>query len=203
MPDLGRQRYLQDKQRRFVVLDRDGTINVERPYLSDPRAIELLPRAAQGLHQLMELGLGLAVITNQSGLGRGFFNRVQLDCVHKRLYQLLEAQGVYLDGLYVCPHRPEEQCPCRKPRTGLLELAAMELEFDPKACFVIGDKACDIALGKQVGATTFLVRTGHGAGVLTIGPIVPDYVVDDMQSAAQIISRLVSVDAGHGADDDL
>jgi len=179
-------------QRRFVVLDRDGTIIVERQYLSDPRQVELIPGAASGLRQLSQMGLGLLVITNQSAVGRGFFDQARLDLIHQRVCELFVAEGVYLDGIYVCPHRPEDDCPCRKPRPGLMELAARELDFDPQACFVIGDKACDIDLGRRVGATTFLVRTGYGAQVAAEDTVTPDYVVDGLEEAARVIGRLVA-----------
>lgn len=184
------------KRRRFVVLDRDGTIIVERQYLSDPRQVELIPGAASGLRQLSEMGLGLIVITNQSAVGRGFFDEDRLDLIHQRLCELLEAEGVHLDDIYVCPHRPEDDCPCRKPRPGLIELAAKELDFDPQACFVIGDKACDIELGRRVGATTLLVRTGYGAQVAAETMVTPDYVVDDVWGAAQVMERLLGADEG-------
>ena len=189
------------KRRRFVVLDRDGTIIVERQYLSDPRQVELIPGAASGLRQLSEMGLGLVVITNQSAVGRGFFDQARLDLIHQRLCELLNAEGVHLDGIYVCPHTPEDACPCRKPRPGLLELAAQELGFDPQACFVVGDKACDIELGQRVGATTFLARTGYGAQVAAESTVTPDYVVDDLWDAAQIIECLLSADKGTGTDE--
>lgn len=181
-------------QRRFVLLDRDGTIIVERHYLSDPCQVELIPGVAHGLRQLSEMGLGLVVITNQSAIGRGLFSRERLHSIHRRLRELLEAEGVYLNGIYSCPHIPEDNCCCRKPQPGLVELAAQELGFDPQASFVIGDKACDIELGQQVGATTFLVRTGYGAQVAADGLVTPDYVVDNLQDAAQVIQSLLSTD---------
>jgi D-glycero-D-manno-heptose 1,7-bisphosphate phosphatase len=179
-----------------VVLDRDGTINVECQYLSDPDQVELLPGVTDGLRQLHEMGLGLVVITNQSAIGRGFFDEARLGLIHQRLRELLEAEGVYLDGIYFCPHMPEDDCPCRKPRPGLLKLAAQELNLDPQACFVIGDKVCDIELGHRVGATTFLVRTGYGAQVAAKNAVMPDYVVDDVRDAAQVIKRLLTADEG-------
>lgn len=182
--------------RRFVVLDRDGTVIVERHYLSDPRLVELLPEAATGLRHLRALGLGLVVITNQSALGRGLFDESRLDAIHRRFGELLRAEGVRLNGIYFCPHRPEDGCGCRKPRTELLELAAQELRFDPRTSFVVGDKACDIELGRKVGATTFLVRTGYGAQTLADPALSPDYVVDDVGHAASVIRTLL---AGGGA----
>ena len=181
-------------RRRFVVLDRDGTIIVERHYLSDPCQVELIPGVASGLRQLGKMKLGLVVITNQSALGRGFFDKTRLGLIHQRLCELLEAEGVYLSGIYSCPHMPEDDCLCRKPRPGLLKLAAKELDFDPQASFVIGDKACDIELGQRVGATTFLVRTGYGAQVAADTMVTPDYVVDSLWEAAQVIQRILAAD---------
>ena len=176
--------------KRFVVLDRDGTIIADRHYLSDPRQVELLPRAARGLRHLYEMGFGLLVITNQSGIRRGFFDETHLDLIHQRMKDLLEAEGIYLDGIYFCPHVPEDNCSCRKPRSGLLERAVQDMDFEPRKCFVIGDKASDIELGKRVNATTFLVRTGDGEQVAMQNLSDPDYIVDDLWEASQIIQKL-------------
>ena len=185
------ERYPQSRRQRFVVLDRDGTITVERHYLSDPDAVELLPGVAKALRRLMALGFGLVVATNQSGVGRGLFNRERLDLIHQRLCAILEAEGVHLNGIYMCPHKPEDRCLCRKPKTGLLKLAAKELAFDPEACFVIGDQTCDIELGRRAGATTVLVRTGYGMGVASSMVATPNYIVDDLWQAALVIERAV------------
>ena len=182
-------------QRRFIVLDRDGTLIIERHYLSDPRQVELIPGVASGLRQLRAIGLGLVVVTNQSGIGRGFFDQARLDLIHQRLRGLLAAERIHLDGIYFCPHTPEDDCFCRKPRPGLLTLAAQELDFDPRDSFVIGDKACDIELGQWLGATTFLVRTGYGAQVAADAMVIPNYVVDDVGEAAQVIQHLLAVGA--------
>jgi len=185
-------------QRRFVVLDRDGTINIEREYLSAPEQLELLPGAVCGLRHLRKLGLGLVVITNQSGVGRGYFDRAGLDLIHQRLCALLAAEGIQLDGIYVCPHHPSEGCTCRKPQPELLEKAAREHQFKPAEAFVIGDKVIDIELGQQVGATTLLVRTGYGAQVAALAAaqmaVTGDYVVDDLANAAAVIERLLNTD---------
>lgn len=177
---------------RCVVLDRDGTIIVERHYLSDPDQVELISGVAEGLCQLRTMGLGLVVVTNQAGVGRGLLDRTCLDLIHQRMSELLKAEGVHLDGIYYCPHTAEDDCECRKPRTGLIERAARELDFDLQATFVIGDKPCDVELGRRVGATTFLVRTGYGAEVIAQAPVTCDYVVDDVGQAAQVIARLLS-----------
>jgi D-glycero-D-manno-heptose 1,7-bisphosphate phosphatase len=171
---------------RFVLLDRDGTLIAERNYLARVEEVELLPGTAQGLRLLRQAGLGLAVLTNQSGLGRGYFDWAALNAVHAHLTQLLAGQGVSLDGIYVCPHSPDEECDCRKPQLGLVQRAAAELHFDPAESFVIGDKPCDIELGRQIGAVTFLVRTGYGADWERKG-LQADYIVDDVLAAASII----------------
>ena len=186
-------------QRRWVVLDRDGTLIEERHYLSDPDQVELIPGAAEGLRQLQNMDLGLVVITNQSGIGRGYFDRARLDLIHERLSQLLETERVHLDGIYFCPHVPEDNCLCRKPRTGLVELAAKDLDFDPRDCLVIGDKASDIEMGQRMGATTFLVRTGYGAEVDRDGTATPDYVVSGLLEAARIIQPIL-ITKDHGSE---
>jgi histidinol-phosphate phosphatase family domain/HAD-superfamily hydrolase, subfamily IIIA len=182
------------KRRRFVLLDRDGTIIVERHYLSDPRQIEFLPGAVTGLRHMLGMGLGLVVVTNQSAVGRGFFDEAHLNLIHRRLYELLEAEGIHLEGIYFCPHTSEDDCCCRKPRPGLIKRAAKELDFDLHASFVIGDKPADIELGRQVRATTFLVRTGYGAEFADDPAVNPHYVADDLSAAAQTIQSLLDAD---------
>ena len=177
--------------RTFVVLDRDGTVIVERNHLSDPGQVELLPGAARGLRKMRQMGLGLAIITNQSVIGRGLVNEAQLHQIHERMRKLLELEGVVLDGLYLCPHLPEDRCGCRKPGTGLLLLASRELGFDPSKCFVVGDKDCDIAMGQRAGATTLLVLTGYGEKTRDENKTLPDFVTRGLDDAATLIGRLV------------
>jgi D-glycero-D-manno-heptose 1,7-bisphosphate phosphatase len=176
---------------RFVVLDRDGTIIRERHYLSDPALVELLEGTAEGLRLLREMGLGLVVVTNQSAIGRGFFDESRLQQIHQRLQELLASEGLSLEDIYFCPHTPMDDCNCRKPRTGLLELAAKEHGFNPRDAFVIGDKPCDIELGQRVGATTLLVRTGYGDRVAAENKATPDYVVENVWEAALAIREII------------
>ena len=107
------------------------------------------------------------------------------------LRERLLAEGVELEGIFVCPHTPEEGCGCRKPAPGLAHQAAHALGFDPEAGFMIGDKACDVDVGKRVGAQTFLVRTGYGAQLEAEGAIQADYVVDDVLGAVPLIADQV------------
>ena len=178
------------RRRRFVALDRDGTLIVERRYLSDPQQVTLLPGVA-ALRRLQTLGLRLVVITNQSAVGRGFFDEARLHQIHRRLRALLRAEGVRLDAIYVCPHRPEDDCACRKPQPALLLRAARELACDPRDSFVVGDNICDIELGRRVGAPTVLIRTGYGARVAAEELAEPDYIVTDLPQAVRIIERLL------------
>lgn len=180
-------------KRPFAVLDRDGTLIVERNYLSKPDDVELIPGTVEGLRELSKLGFGLVVITNQSGIGRGYFDEAQLALIHRRLNDLLAREGINLAGIYYCPHTPENQCRCRKPQTKLLEMAAAQLEFDPRQSFVIGDKACDVDLGRNAGATTILVQTGYGQQVAAQKLTSPDYVARNVQDAARIISGVRTV----------
>lgn len=177
--------------RPFVLLDRDGTLIEERRYLADPDGVALIPGVGQALRELTRLGCGLAVVTNQAGVGRGYFTAAMLGAVHERLVALLETEGVRLDGIYVCTHHPDDGCACRKPGTGLLQAAVAELGFDPAASFVIGDKATDIEFGRRAGVTTILVRTGYGAEVERAGRAAPDYIVDDFAVAARLIRDII------------
>jgi len=181
-------------ERRYVVLDRDGTIIVEKDYLADPDAVELIRGAGAALRRLADLGLGLVVVTNQSGVGRGLFDLGRLGEIHARFEALLAAESVLLSGIYFCPHRPEQGCGCRKPRPGLLERAARELGFEARRAFVVGDMASDVGLGRAVGATTLLVRTGHGAREAEGGAARPDHVVGDLSDAAALIERLMGAE---------
>ena len=171
-----------------VVLDRDGTLVVDRNYLDDPDDLEFLPGAAEGLRRLHERGYRLVVISNQSGVGRGRFSLERLREINARLQQMVRAAGAELAGIYCCPHRPEDGCACRKPGTELLLQAARELRFDPEASIVIGDKATDIELGRRVGARTMLISSASDGS--HEGPPAADHVVPDLSAAARLIEAL-------------
>jgi D-glycero-D-manno-heptose 1,7-bisphosphate phosphatase len=174
---------------RAVLLDRDGTLIAERNYLSDPDQVQLLPGVAEALRRLAAAGFSLVVVSNQSGIARGYFDRARLAEIHERLERLLEAEGVVLSGIYVCPHAPADDCQCRKPRPGMVTAAAAALGFDPAQAWVVGDKPCDIDLGRGVGARTILVRTGYGASHEAEGDAPADYVVDDAIGMSDVILR--------------
>ncbi|EGB16577.1 histidinol-phosphate phosphatase family protein [Pseudodesulfovibrio mercurii] len=177
--------------KRYVLLDRDGTIIKDKHYLHDPEGVELLPQAAEGLKRLQGMGFGLAVLTNQSGVARGYYDEDAVHACNQRMVDLLAEQGVTIDGVFYCPHQPQDKCNCRKPNPGLMLQAAAELDFDPAHAFMIGDKAADISLGRNTGAATILVRTGKGAAQeAKCGPLA-DHVCDDLFAAALYIESLL------------
>jgi D-glycero-D-manno-heptose 1,7-bisphosphate phosphatase len=178
----------------MVILDRDGTIVVDRHYLADPAGLEFLPGAAAGLSLLHQRGHRLVLITNQSGIGRGLFTEAQLESVHERLRQMLHAAGAPLTAIYHCPHAPEADCGCRKPRSELMWRAAAELGFEPSEAVVVGDKDSDIEFGSRVGARTILIAPNIATDPARIAPareLTPDYVAADLVQAASAIQSLL------------
>ena len=176
---------------RLVLIDRDGTLNVEKNYLSAPDQIELVPRAAEALKILRSLGLPVAVVTNQSAIGRGYFDVGRLDEIHDRLREVLREAGTEIDAIYFCPHLPADGCQCRKPLAEMARQAARDFDAELSESFVIGDNICDIELGKNINAVTILVRTGDGAKAERKGQIKPDYIVEDIYEAACLIKGIL------------
>jgi len=149
---------------RNVLLDRDGTVIEDRHYLCDPEGVVLVPSAGLALARLAHAGCRLFCVTNQSGIGRGYYTEAAFAAVQRRLVDLLAGQGVSLTDTVHCPHAPEAGCACRKPATGLFDRLRARHGLDPAATAVIGDAASDIAFGLALGAAlTILVATGHGA----------------------------------------
>jgi D-glycero-D-manno-heptose 1,7-bisphosphate phosphatase len=169
---------------KVLVLDRDGTIVVDKHFLSDPEELEFLPFAAEGLRAFAAAGYRFVVITNQSGVGRGLFSLQRLEAVNDRFRRMIGELGLKLANIYYCPHAPEEDCDCRKPRPGLLQRAARELDFDPSAAVVIGDKGSDVEMGRRVGATTVLIAAAASAA----HPMA-DFIAPDLLDAATQLSR--------------
>jgi len=176
---------------RWALLDRDGTINVNHEYLSDPAKVELIPGAARAIHDLRALGLKIGIVTNQSVIGRGDTDEAGLATIHARLTELLAAEDASVDTIVYCPHLADAGCPCRKPRTGLVDQIAERWPLDRSASFVVGDDYKDIALGRAIGATTLLVRTGHGKRIEASGTVAPHYVCDDLLAASERIATLL------------
>lgn len=183
--------------RRFVLVDRDGTINEEVGHLRDPGALRLIPGSADALRRLREAGLGIVIVTNQADVGRGRLDPAGLDRIHERLRAMLGAEGVEIDDLLHCPHAPDAGCPCRKPAPGMAVEAAARHGFDPGRSFVVGDHAGDAGMGRAIGATTLLVLTGHGGEERdrAMREDLVDHVVPDLAAAADIITALVRAEA--------
>ncbi len=182
MPDAG--------TRAAVFLDRDGTIIVDRGYLGDPQQVTLIPRAASALERLRTMGLLLVVITNQSGIARGYYTRADYDRVEAELDRQLAQLGVRLDATYHCPDLPgsDQRTTCRKPAPRLYRTAAATLKIDLGRSFYVGDKCSDVRAAEQFGRTGILVRTGQGLDQEKKLPSAHD-AVDDLWTATGLIER--------------
>lgn len=141
----------------FCFLDRDGTINVDHNYLSDPAGLELLPGAVAGLQSLAALGYRLVIVTNQSGVGRGFFSRERAEEINRALVRMLAGEGVTIDGVFSCFHGPDAACDCRKPGRGMADQAVAVLGGTLEGALVIGDNDCDMGLARAIGARGILI----------------------------------------------
>jgi D-glycero-D-manno-heptose 1,7-bisphosphate phosphatase len=192
--------WIGDARRRAVFLDRDGTINEEVNYLSRPEQLRLLPNAAEGIKLLRAKGFLAIIVTNQSGVARGYFSEQRVLEIHQDLQALLAKAGVAIDGFYYCPHHPQvgyapyrRECECRKPKPGMLLRAAKDFQLDLAQCFVAGDKVIDILPGIEVGCRTVLVLTGYGQETLNDGLLAesqPNYVAVDLLDAAKWIIKV-------------
>jgi D,D-heptose 1,7-bisphosphate phosphatase len=158
-----------EKKQGAVFLDRDGTINVEVGYLDSPERLLMIPGAAEAIRSINESGLKTIVVTNQSGVARGFFNEEMVLKIHGRIQEILNAHGAWIDRFYYCPHHPThgqgrylKDCDCRKPAPGMLLKAADELSLSLEDSFIVGDTLNDIEAGVRVGVRGALVQTGHG-----------------------------------------
>lgn len=156
-----------------VFLDRDGTINIEKDYLWRIEDFEFIPGAPEAIRSLNEAGFAVVVVSNQSGVARGYFGIPEVERLHAHMIRELQRQGARIDGVYFCPHHPEQgagafrvDCQCRKGRPGMLLQAAHELGLDLAASYMVGDKWADVEAGRSAGCRSLLVRTGHGEAQL-------------------------------------
>lgn len=182
--------YLQpEKIRPAIFLDRDGTINKEVEYLHEPEKFELLPGVGAGLRKLQDLGYRLVIVTNQAGIGLGYFTTEDFYRVNRKMFKELAAFDVKLDRIYFCPHNVTDKCRCRKPDTGLIERAQSDLKIDLTNSYIIGDKTEDIELGQRSGIKTILVKTGH-AGRNHIFTVTPDCIAENLEDAVTKILQI-------------
>ena len=156
-------------KRPAVFLDRDGTVNVEVHYLSQPEQIELLPTVSETISMLNSRGIPVVIVTNQAGIARGYFPEQNLIAIHDHLRQVLAEKNAHVDEIYYCPHHPSaglgvygKVCDCRKPSPGMLTRAADELAIDLTRSLMIGDRESDLQAGARAGCQTALVTTGYG-----------------------------------------
>ena len=189
---------------RAVFMDRDGTINEEVGYVNHFDRFVLLPRVGEAIRMLNRHGFKTVVITNQSGVARGYFPESLIRRVHQRMQDLLKREGAYLDGIYYCPHHPDvgsppyrQKCRCRKPETGLVDEASRVLDLDCSKSYMIGDRGKDIEFGHRIGAKRILVLTGYGKGEWEYcqeqWKVKPDHVAQDLYAAVRWILEQASL----------
>lgn len=155
---------MKNAKRRVIFLDRDGTLIYDRPgcYLRRPEQLRLYRDTVPALRLLKRAGFRLVVISNQSGVGRGYLDLPTLERIHRLLRRELRRRGAGLDGIYFCPHHPDRRCRCRKPSPLLARRAARELGLSLAGAAVVGDKKADIDLARALGVDSVFLRTGHG-----------------------------------------
>jgi len=181
-----------------VFLDRDGTMIEDVGYLDRLDRVAWFPWTVDAIRALNRAGLPVVVLTNQSGIARGFFTESFVDETHRHMTAVLAAGGARVDAYYYCPHHPSgtvseyaRRCDCRKPGRGLVDRAARDLGIDPASSFVVGDKWLDVELGRRIGGRGILVRTGMGAAEEGRAPadVKADAIVDNLAAAASWILR--------------
>ena len=173
----------------LVILDRDGVINEDSDaYIKSPAEWIPIPGSLEAIARLNHAGFRAVVATNQSGVGRGLFGMGELNAIHQKLHAALARLGGQLDGIYFCPHAPDEGCRCRKPRPGLLEEIAARHGIELTGVAAIGDSLRDLEAARAVGATPILVRTGKGQAAEAQVPNSWGVAVyDDLAQAAQML----------------
>ncbi len=182
-----------------IFLDRDGTINEEHEFISSASEVILIPGSAEAIRDANQNGLKVFVVTNQSGVARGFIKEEELKQVHNKLVELLNENGAHVDAIYFCPHHPEygeppfkTLCDCRKPNSGMLHKAETEFKIDLKKSFVVGDRIGDIQTAHTVGAKSVLVLTGYGKNQIDeikSKNIFVDYIARDIRDAMNFILK--------------
>jgi len=179
-------------------MDRDGTVNEQMGYINHIQRFVLLPGAAKAIHLLNRQGYLAIIVSNQSGVARGYFPIGLVHEIHNHMRRLLRQEGAILDGVYFCPHYPGGKvadysvaCECRKPRTGLIEQASGEFSIDMARSYIIGDRCTDMELAFRAGMKGIMVKTGYGLGDLTYVmptfPYQPFHVAEDLLDAVHWI----------------
>jgi histidinol-phosphate phosphatase family protein len=175
-------------RRSAAFVDRDGTLNVDSGYLKTPDEVVLVPGAAAGVRALAHAGFAIVVVSNQSGIARGYLTEADADRVDERVRELLAREGAPLTAMYRCPHLPDAGCDCRKPKPGMLTRASAELDLDLRASWMIGDKAADMAAGRAAGCRCVSVPgvpAHQPPEDLSAAP--PEYRAADLADAARFV----------------
>lgn len=163
---------------KLIILDRDGVINEDSDeYIKTPDEFIPIPGSLEAITRLNHAGYMVLVATNQSGIARGYFSMDTLNQIHDKLKRLLNAYGGHVDGIFFCPHGPEDNCHCRKPNPGLYEEISQRLDIDLDAVPAVGDSLRDLQAARSVGALPVLVRTGKGERTLAKGEGLQDIPV--------------------------
>lgn len=171
-----------------IFLDRDGVIIVEKNFQADPDSIEFLPQSIKALQNSNKL-YKLIIVSNQSGVARGYFTLDDVIAFNNHLDSILKNNDINITGWFFCPHGPDDSCECRKPNTGMILKAASEHGIDLEKSWMIGDKSSDIQAGMNAGLKTILVKTGYGGKEANAYEIVPDFLADNLYDAIEIIKE--------------
>lgn len=176
---------------RAVFIDRDGTIVEETHYLHRPEDVIIVKGAAAALKKLRRAGYLIFIITNQAGIGRGYYTEADMQRVHRHLLGVLGNDGATVDGVYFCPHHPDDRCNCRKPSPKFLFDAAAQFNIRLADSFMIGDRIGDLDAGHRAGARSILVRTGYGVDeIKKAGDKLPaNHVAKDLPAAINWILK--------------
>lgn len=175
------------EQRPAVFVDRDGTINEHVEYLSDPAQFTEIAGSFEALKTLRALGYRVVIVTNQPGIGLGYFSKEDFFVVNREMMRQASARGCFFDKIYFCPHSKGDSCQCRKPNPYFIDRAVREMNIDLVNSFVIGDMTSDVQFGKDAGCGTILVQSGRG-GDDGLYSATPDFVVADLQAAATLLA---------------
>jgi D-glycero-D-manno-heptose 1,7-bisphosphate phosphatase len=179
---------VKENEKPAVFLDRDGVIIVEKHFQVNPESIEFIPRATDGLLKLEGRFIKI-IISNQSGVARGYFSSGDVINFNRVLNSNLNEIGINIDAWYFCPHGPDDSCSCRKPNPGMIQQAQKEHSIDLANSWVVGDKTSDIAAGSAMGLKTILVQTGYAGKEPDALDICPDYMAIDLFEAVNIILK--------------
>lgn len=171
---------------RAVFIDRDGTIARDVPYCRRPEDFEMFAGVPEAIRELNKRGFKVVVITNQSGVARGYFTEETLGRIHEKMLDDLKRVGARIDGIYYCPHHPDDHCDCRKPATELFKRAARELRIDFSRSYMVGDMAQDVEAGRAIGCSTVFVTNG-GNSPAPSGVFSPDAIAGTFSEAVRWI----------------